>query len=236
MADSPGKGLSIGVIMDGNGRWAKKRGLPRTAGHKKGADVFDDITRYANELGVSAITFYAFSTENWSRSKDEIAAIMDLLGRSLKRLYNYQNENNRVVFLGDRTALSEEHQFMMDDIEKKTAQRTGMILNVAVNYSGRQDITHATREIAQLVAQGKLMPQDITEDVVQQHLFTREQPMADLIIRTSGEERISNFLLWQAAYAELVFTDTYWPDFTRAEFDRCLAEYAKRDRRFGGAK
>ena len=228
------KGLSIGIIMDGNGRWAKGRGLPRTAGHKKGADVFDDITRYANELGVAAITYYAFSTENWSRPKDELDVIMDLFGESLKRLYKYRKENNRVVFLGDRQPLLPTHQKMMEEIEDETAQRTGMILNIAINYGGRQEITRAAQLLAQKAADGTLVPRAITPDMLQEHLYTKGQPMPDLIIRTSGEQRISNFLLWQCAYAEFLFTDTFWPDFSRRHFDDALLEYAKRDRRFGG--
>lgn len=233
-AETSAKGLSIGIIMDGNGRWAKKRNLPRTAGHKKGADVFDDITRYANELGVAAITYYAFSTENWSRPQKELDTIMDLFGKSLKQLYKYRKENNKVVFLGDRAPLLPEYQRMMNEIEEETANRNGMILNIALNYGGRQEITQAVREIAQLAAQGQVNIGDIDEDMVQNHLFTRGQPMPDLIIRTSGEQRISNFLLWQCAYSEFIFTDVLWPDFTRSHFDKMVEEYHLRNRRFGG--
>lgn len=228
------KGLSIGIIMDGNGRWAKKRGLPRNAGHKKGADVFDDITRYANEQGVAAITYYAFSTENWNRPKEELDTIMNLFGNSLKRLYKYKKENNRVVFLGDRTPLDPEHQRMMNEIEKDTAERTGMILNIALNYGGHQEITQATAQIAELVKQGELAVDEITPELIQNHLYTKNQPMPDIIMRTSGEKRISNFLLWQCAYSEFIFTDTLWPDFKRKDFDAMVEEYYSRDRRFGG--
>lgn len=234
MEKHPAQGLTIGIIMDGNGRWAQKRGLPRTAGHKKGADVFDDITRYANEAGVKAITYYAFSTENWSRPKDELDMIMDLLGQSLKRLYKHRKENNKVVFLGDRSALPPQHQKMMTEIEEETQSRTGMILNVAVNYGSQQEIARAAQILAQQVAEGKMTPQDITTEALQQQLYTKDQPMADLIIRTSGEQRLSNFLLWQSAYAEFVFTDVLWPDFNRKEFDACIEEYNSRHRRFGG--
>lgn len=228
------KGLSAGIIMDGNGRWAQKRGLPRTAGHKKGADVFDDVTRYANEIGMRAITYYAFSTENWSRPPAEVKVIMDLLGTSLKKLYRYRKENNRVVFLGDRTALSAEHQRMMNEIESETATRTGMILNVAVNYGGRQEILRATREIARRAALGEIGPEAVGEDMFQDLLYTKGQPMPDFILRTSGEMRLSNFMLWQSAYSEMIFTDTLWPDFTRAGLDAAIQEYAARNRRFGG--
>ncbi len=231
---SAAKGLSIGIIMDGNGRWAKKRGLPRTAGHKKGAEVFEDITRYANELGVASIAYYAFSTENWSRPKEELKVIMDLFGTSLKRLYKYIDENNRVVFLGDRAPLRPEHQSMMQDIEQKTASRTGMVLNIAVNYGGRQEVVQAARRLAAEVKNETRSIESITEEEIEKKLYTYGQPMPDFILRTSGEKRISNFLMWQCAYAELMFTDTLWPDFTRADFDAIVAEYQGRERRFGG--
>ncbi len=227
-------GLSIGIIMDGNGRWAKKRGLPRTAGHKKGADVFEDITRYANQQKVAAISFYALSTENWARPKEELDFIMSLFGASLKRMYRFIKENNKVVFLGERSVLPAEHQEMMQDIEEKTQNRTGMVLNVAVNYGGRQEIVRAAKALAEEVRQGKLAPEDMDEACVEQHLYTKNQPMPDFILRTSGEQRISNFLLWQCAYAEFITTDVFWPDFTRKDFDEAVAAYHKRDRRFGG--
>jgi undecaprenyl diphosphate synthase len=232
--NGPAKGLSIGIIMDGNGRWAARRGLPRTAGHKKGADVFDDITRYANEQGVAAITYYVFSTENWQRPQDELDVIMDLFGQSLKRLYKYRKRNNRVVFLGERDPLYPEHRRMMDEIEGETAGRTDMILNIAVNYGGRQEITRAARLLAGQVAGGELRPEEIGPQHMEANLYTKGQPMPDLIIRTSGERRISNFLLWQCAYSEFVFTEVCWPDFTRAEFDRAVEEFHNRERRFGG--
>ncbi len=232
--DNLAKGLSIGIIMDGNGRWAKKRGLPRTAGHKKGAEVFEDITRYANELGVASIAYYAFSTENWSRPKEELKVIMDLFTASLKRLYKYIDENNRVVFLGERGPLRPVQQEMMQDIEEKTANRTGMVLNIAVNYGGQQEITNAARLLASEVKNGTRSIESITEDEITAKLYTKGQPMPDFILRTSGEKRISNFLVWQCAYSELIFTDTLWPDFTRDHFDAMVAEYHGRERRFGG--
>lgn len=228
------KGLSVGIIMDGNGRWAQKRGLPRTAGHKKGAEVFDDITRYANELGMKAISYYAFSTENWTRPENELKAIMDILGSSLKRLYKYRKENNKVVFLGDKTPLSDEHKRMMSEIEQDTSTRTGMILNIAINYGGRQEIAKAARELAQEVKDGRRTVDSINVDSIEPKLYTGGQPEVDFILRTSGEQRLSNFFLWQCAYSEFIFTETHWPDFTRAEFDKAIAEFAKRNRRFGG--
>ena len=158
------KGLSIGIIMDGNGRWAKKRGLPRSAGHKKGAEVFQDITRYCNELGVESVFFYAFSTENWKRPLEEVNGIMRLFGEYLLKAYDYQKENNRVVFLGDRSALAPEHQELMNDIETRTAHNTGMTLNIAVNYGGRPEIVQAAQALARQVAAGQLTPDQITEE------------------------------------------------------------------------
>ena len=228
------EGLSIGIIMDGNGRWAQKRGLPRTAGHKRGADVFDAITRHARDVGVRAISYYAFSTENWVRPKEEIDAIMDLFGQFLRRLYKYRKEDNRVVFMGDRSPLLPEYRQMMDEIESETKDNTGMILNMAINYGAQQELTFATQKLAAKVAAGTLLSDAITPEMMQEELFTRGQPMLDLLIRTSGEMRVSNFMLWQAAYAELLFTPVLWPDFTSKDFDAAVAEFHGRSRRFGG--
>lgn len=234
MDSSLAKGLSIGIIMDGNGRWAKKRGLPRTAGHKRGAEVFQDITRYCNELGVASVFFYAFSTENWRRPAEEVGAIMKLFGEYLLKAFDYQKENNRVVFLGDRTALSREYQKRMDEIETKTARNTGMVLNVAVNYGGRQELVRAAQLLASQVRQGELLPEDITEQRVSGALYTCGQKDPDFILRPSGEKRLSNFMLWQAAYSELVEMDVLWPDFTRGHLDEAILEFHRRSRRFGG--
>jgi len=228
------KGLSIGIIMDGNGRWAKMRGLPRSAGHKKGAEVFQDITRYCNELGVESVFFYAFSTENWKRPLEEVNGIMKLFGEYLLKAYDYQKENNRVVFLGDRSALAPEHQALMNDIESKTAHNTGMTLNIAVNYGGRPEIVRAAQRLAQQVAAGQLTPDQITEERISAELYTKGQKDPDFILRPSGEKRLSNFMLWQAAYSELVEMDVLWPDFTRADLDTAIAEFNRRSRRFGG--
>ena len=228
------KGLSIGIIMDGNGRWAKKRGLPRTAGHKKGAEVFQDITRYCNELGVSSVYFYAFSTENWKRPEEEVGAIMRLFGEYLLKAYDYEKENNRVVFLGDRSALSKKYQEEMNDIETRTAQNTGMVLNVAINYGGRQEIVRAAKQLAEKAAAGQLDPAAITEEMMSDAMYTRGQKDPDFILRPSGEKRLSNFMLWQAAYSELVEMDVLWPDFTRQDLDAAIEEFNHRSRRFGG--
>ncbi len=227
-------GLSIGIIMDGNGRWAKKRGLPRTAGHKKGAEVFQDITRYCNEIGVESVTFYAFSTENWRRPMEEVSAIMKLFGEYLLKAFDYEKENNRVVFLGDRSALEPRYQKLMNEIEQKTAHNTGMTLNVAVNYGGRQEIVRAAQALAAQVQQGTLAPSDITEQMMADQMYTCGQKDPDFILRPSGEKRLSNFMLWQAAYSELVDMDVLWPDFTRADLDTAIDEFNHRSRRFGG--
>ena len=228
------RGLSIGIIMDGNGRWAKRRGLPRTAGHKKGAEVFQDITRYCNQLGVASVTFYAFSTENWRRPQDEVSSIMKLFGEYLIKAFDYQKENNRVVFLGERSALEPRYQQQMDEIEQKTARNTGMTLNIAVNYGGRPEIVRAARQLAQLVKEGRLEPDQIIEQMMSDHMYTRGQKDPDFILRPSGEKRLSNFMLWQAAYSELVEMDVLWPDFTRADLDAAIEEFGRRSRRFGG--
>ena len=228
------KGLSIGIIMDGNGRWAKQRGLPRTAGHKKGAEVFQDITRYCNRIGVESVTFYAFSTENWKRPLEEVGAIMRLFGEYLLKAYDYQKENNRIVFLGDRAALEPKHQELMNDIEAKTRNNTGMTLNIAINYGGRAEIVRAARILAEKVARGEITPEQITEEAMSGEMYTRGQKDPDFILRPSGEKRLSNFMLWQAAYSELVEMDVLWPDFTRDDLDRAIQEFNRRSRRFGG--
>ena len=228
------KGLSVGIIMDGNGRWAKQRGLPRTAGHKKGAEVFRDIVRYCNDLGMSSVTFYAFSTENWARPLEEVESIMRLFGNYLTMAYDYKKENNRLVFLGDRSGLSKSLQDKMNDLEEKTKNNTGMFLNIAVNYGGRQEILRAAQTLAQRVKDGQLEPQDITQELFEDCLYTRGQKDPDFILRPSGEMRLSNFMLWQASYSEFISMDVLWPDFRREDLDRALQEFQKRSRRFGG--
>lgn len=228
------KGLSVGVIMDGNGRWAQGRGLPRVAGHKKGADVFDDISFYAAELELSAITYYAFSTENWTRPRIEIDAIMDLFTTCLRRLQELSQDGYRFTFLGDRSRLSRRHQDQMDSLENETRDNTGTILSIAINYGSRQEIARAARELAEDVKAGRMQPEEIDEKAIENHLYTKYQPDPDFILRTSGEQRLSNFLLWQCAYSEFVFVEKHWPDFTRADFDAAVEEYFRRDRRYGG--
>ena len=228
------KGLSVGIIMDGNGRWAKQRGLPRTAGHKKGAEVVRDMVHYCNELELASVTFYAFSTENWARPLEEVESIMRLFGNYLTMAYDYKKENNRLVFLGDRSRLSKGLQQKMDDLEEKTKNNTGTFLNIAINYGGRQEILHAAQVLAQRVKDGTLEPQQITEELFSDNLYTHGQKDPDFILRPSGEMRLSNFMLWQASYAEFISMNVLWPDFTRAHLDEAILEFCKRNRRFGG--
>ena len=237
MANHPesfAKGLSVGIIMDGNGRWAQKQGLPRTAGHKRGAEVFDQIVHYCNELGLASATFYAFSTENWRRPEEEVGMIMKLFGQYLIKAYNYEKENNKVLFIGDRTMLDPKYQKQMEDIERKTANNTGMVLNVAINYGGRPEIVRAAQILAQKAVDGQLKPEEITEEMMSDAMYTAGQKDPDFILRPSGEKRLSNFMLWQAAYSELVEMDVLWPDFTPAHLDQAIEEFNRRSRRFGG--
>ena len=226
---------NLGIIMDGNGRWAKKRGLPRTAGHVTGAQVFRKITKYCEKCGVRYLTVYAFSTENWRRPQDEVESIMNLLRQYLKEsLADFQQENIVVRFIGNRDELAQDICDLIEEAEASTAHKSGMTLNIALNYGGQQEIVQATRRLADLVAEGKIKSEDIDEKMLQETLYTAEQPPVDLILRPSGEYRLSNFLIWQSAYAEFVFMDVLWPDFREEDLDRAFEEYARRDRRFGG--
>ncbi len=224
----------IAFIMDGNGRWAKKRGLPRTAGHVEGAKNFKKIVRYCKDIGIQNITFYAFSTENWKRPDDEVSAIMNLMREYLVEVRRHMTENTRLIVLGDKSAFSPDLKKGFEAIEEDTKDFTEMTLNLAVNYGSRHEMTSAVRALAQQVKEGALSPEDITEETISQALYTKELPDVDLMIRPSGEYRISNFLLWQSAYAELYFCDTLWPDFSAKNLDAALIAYANRNRRFGG--
>ena len=228
------EGLSIGIIMDGNGRWAKNRGLPRTAGHKRGAEVFSDIADYCDELGVSSVYFYAFSTENWKRPLEEVNAIMRLFGEYLLKGFDYKNRNIRIKFMGDRTVLDEKLQQLMNKLEADSSVKTGMTLNIAINYGGRPEIVRAAQQLAAKAAAGEIKPEEIDEKLYASYLDTSEIPDPDLLIRTSGELRLSNYLLWQLAYSEFYFTDVLWPDFTRSDLDAAIEEFNHRSRRFGG--
>lgn len=227
--------VNLGIIMDGNGRWAKKRGLPRQAGHVTGAQVFRRITKYCEKCGVRYLTVYAFSTENWRRPQDEVDAIMNLLRQYLKEsLADFQQENIVVRFIGNRAELAPDILALIEEAETSTAHKTGMTLNIALNYGGQQEIAAAARKLAQQVAAGEITPDAIDEKMLEQALYTEDQPPVDLILRPSGEYRLSNFLIWQSAYAEFVFMDVLWPDFKDSDLDRAFEEYARRDRRFGG--
>ena len=224
----------VGVIMDGNGRWAKKRGLPRKLGHRQGAQNFRAITRHAKEVGVKYITFYAFSTENWKRPQEEVDALMDLFEKYLDELDDFLKEHVRIRFIGDRTKLSESLQQKMLDSERKSKDYDIMTLLLAINYGGRDEICHSCKTLAQQVKEGKLEPEDITMDMIEQNLYTQDVPPVDLVIRPSGEQRLSNFMIWQCAYAEFYYSDILWPDFNNAEFDKAIKAYSDRNRRFGG--
>lgn len=225
----------IGVIMDGNGRWAKKRGLPRKFGHRTGANTFRSIARYANQIGLKYMTMYVFSTENWVRPQDEIDGIIKILRNYLDEMDDYIEENIRVRFLGDLTVFDEDIQQKMKRAVDTSASSTGLTLNLAINYGGRAEIAMAARKLAKMAAAGEINPDDIDEKMVEKNLYTGDDPPVDLIIRPSGEYRLSNFLIWQSAYAEYVFMDNIlWPDFKPADLDAALQEYSRRNRRFGG--
>ena len=224
----------IAIIMDGNGRWAKQRGLPRTAGHAAGAESFRRIANYCRTLGVKYLTVYAFSTENWKRSQDEIAGIMRLLRRYLEEALR-DMEKNRVCFrfFGDLTRLSPQLQKLCLDAQSRS-QDYDVQVNFCLNYGGRDEIVHAARAFADEVAQGKRSPEELTEGLFDNFLYSAGVPDPELVIRPSGEKRISNFLLWQSAYSEYVFMNVLWPDFTPEHLDEAIAEYHRRNRRFGG--
>ena len=225
----------LGVIMDGNGRWAKARGKRRTEGHIEGVKALRNLVELCINYGVGHLTVFSFSSENWTRPREEVAFIFNLLRRfvasDLQRLIR---NNVRVRIIGTREGLEPSLIRLIDDVEAKTAGNTGLVLIVAFNYGGKAEIAEATRRIAREVAAGRLAPEQITEATIEAALYTAGLPDPDLIIRTSGEQRISNFLLWQAAYSEFVFVDEYWPDFDEASFLRVLETFSQRDRRFGG--
>ncbi len=221
--------------MDGNGRWAKLRGLPRSAGHKIGAKTFQKITRYCNQVGIKYLTVYAFSTENWARPKEEVDALMSLFREYLKDAHNFADENVKVQFIGDRSAFDDDIISLMEECEKESADFTGLHLNIALNYGGRDEIIHAAKTLYDDIASGKIKDKsEINKKLFSSYLYTSGQPDVDLIIRPSGEYRLSNFMIWQSAYAEYVFMDILWPDFTEKALDKALDEFAKRNRRFGG--
>ncbi len=224
----------VAAIMDGNGRWAKQQGLPRIAGHQQGANTVKSLLRCCKDWGIANFTVFAFSTENWRRPAVEVNFLMQLFKGLLdSQLEQMHSEGVRIRFLGDRSQVPIDLQSMMDKSIDKTADNQAVTFNIAINYGSRNEIIQACRSIAQKVQFGKLDPQQIDELLFTQHLDTFGLPDPDLLIRTSGEQRLSNFLLWQLAYTELYITDTYWPDFSNDEFVRAIADYQQRDRRFG---
>ena len=224
----------IAIIMDGNGRWAKKRGLPRTAGHAAGAESFRKIANYCRTLGVKYLTVYAFSTENWKRSEEEVAGIMRLLRKYLEEAIRDMEKNRvRFCFFGDLSRLSPELRKLCLDTQNRSADFDVQV-NFCLNYGGRDEIVHAARAFAQDVADGKRKPEELTEEILSSYLYSADVPDPELIIRPSGEMRISNFLLWQCAYSEFVYLNVLWPDFGPDDLDAAIAEYHRRNRRFGG--
>ena len=225
----------IAIIMDGNGRWAKKRGLPRTAGHAAGAEAFRKTANYCRTLGVEYLTVYAFSTENWKRSEEEVSGIMKLLGKYLtEALQDMEKNHVRFKFFGDLSRLSPELQKLCEDAQQRSAGFGDVQVNFCLNYGGRDEIVKATQAFARDVAEGVRKPEELTEEILSSYLYSAGVPDPELIIRPSGEMRTSNFLLWQSAYSEYVFMDVLWPDFGPSDLDAAIAEYHRRNRRFGG--
>lgn len=232
--ESPRLPVHVAIIMDGNGRWAQARGYPRIAGHRQGAEAVRRTIKAAKQLGIRYLTLYGFSLENWKRPATEVADLMGLLRLYLRQeISDLHREGVRIRFIGDRRLLEPEIVSLIEMSELKTRGNTQIDLIVALSYGSRQEITEAVRQLAAEAAAGRIDPEDIDEQAVASHLFTADVPDPDLIIRTSGEKRISNFLLWQAAYAELVFTDVLWPDFSREELENSIAEFGRRERRYG---
>ena len=226
----------IAIIMDGNGRWATKRGLPRAAGHKKGAEVVVEIAKVVKELGVKYLTLYAFSTENWKRSPEEIGALMQLLRQYLDKNFKELEQNDvKIRFIGERYMLDADIVEKMERLEKNTAENKSLILQIALSYGSRQEILNAVKKLAERVKNGDMLLKDIDEQAFSDMLYTTGVPDPDLLIRTSGEHRISNYLLWQIAYSELSFTTTLWPDFTKEELESIVKNYQTRERRYGKA-
>lgn len=228
--------LHVGIIMDGNRRWAKQKGLPVYLGHSHGAEVFKSLALYCNKIGLKHLTVYAFSTENWKRSMAEVSALMVLIKKYLNKVIkDFSNENIKMKFLGDISAFSQDIQKLMQKIESDSKNNTGLQLNIAINYGSKSEIVRAAKNLAKKVNSKEIDINNIDDKVFSENLYTVTQPDVDLLIRTGGEKRISNFMLWQCAYAEFYFTDTLWPDFSEKAFDNAINEYFSRARRFGGA-
>ena len=225
----------IGIIMDGNGRWAKKRSLPRSVGHREGAKTFRKITRYCSDIGIKYLTVYAFSTENWKRPEDEVSALMKLFKSYLNEaLEDFKDDSIVVKFIGDKSHFSLDLQNLMIENEESSKDRDGMVLNIAMNYGSRDEIVRAVKNISTDVKSGKIDVENIDETLFSNYLYTSGPPDPDLIIRPSGEYRISNFMLWQAAYTEFVIMNKLWPDFEKSDLDEAINIYSQRNRRFGG--
>ncbi len=224
----------VGIIMDGNGRWAKKRLLPRNMGHKQGAAVFKKTINWSRELGIKCVTFYAFSTENWKRPVDEVEGIMNLLRQYIKDIRAAAKENIRIIIIGDISRFDDDIRSELIDIQHESKHNDGFIASIALNYGGRAELVKAVKEIADEIRNGSVSSDDISEEMIAQHLYTNEMPPLDLVIRPSGEQRLSNFLIWQAAYAEFVFMDVLWPDFSKNDLKYAVEQYASRNRRYGG--
>lgn len=228
----------VGIIMDGNGRWAKQRNLPRYKGHIEGAKTFRKIGEFAADIGVKCLTFYAFSTENWKRPQEEVNAIMELFREYLREADERSGESEKkgitLKFIGDKSGIPEDIAALMNHIENISSDKSKVVLNIAINYGGRHEIASAVRAIAEKVKNGETEPSDIDENMISDYLYTKGMPDPDLIIRPSGECRLSNFLTYQSAYSELWFSDVLWPDFTEEDFVRALREFERRNRRFGG--
>ena len=225
----------IAVILDGNGRWAQRRGLPRTAGHKAGAETFRTIATYCRDIGLEYLTVYAFSTENWKRPKEEVETIMVLLKRYLlEAIDTMERDNVRLRFLGDMQALSQELRDLVEQCNAISGRLTGCQCNICINYGGRAEIAQGARRFAEDCAAGVVKPDDLTAETFEKYLYSAGMPSPELLIRPGGEQRLSNFLLWQCAYAEFYFTDVLWPDFSKEELHRAIAAYQRRNRRFGG--
>ena len=227
--------VHIGIIMDGNGRWAKKRGLPRKAGHSAGAKTFRKITRYCSDIGIKYLTVYAFSTENWKRPEDEVRSLMKLFKSYLEEaLADFKDDSIVVKFIGDKAPFDEDLRNLMIENEESSKGRDGMVLNIAMNYGSRDEIVRAVKNICNDVQSGAVLPENIDEQLISDYLYTSGQPDPDLIIRPSGEYRISNFLLWQSAYTEFVIMNKLWPDFETSDLDEAIKIYSQRNRRYGG--
>lgn len=227
----------VAIILDGNGRWAKSKGLPRTAGHIQGAKVVEDMLYVVDELGIKYFTVYAFSTENWKRSEDEVSALMMLLRSYLSSGFKKAAKNNvRIRIIGDKSGLAKDIQDTIAELEEESKDNTGLQFQIAINYGSRDEITRMMKDTALKIKSGELNPEDINEAYISDNLDTKDIPDPDLLIRTSGEMRLSNFLLWQLAYSEFYFADCHWPDFNKDELIKAIESYTKRDRRFGNAK